>query len=68
LPAPDGVADRDGSEHDLGIAAYLAGENAFTYGLLSESELHRGERLQAPAGRVWKRASGSGSRYRRRMR
>ena len=42
---------------DLGIGAHLAGENAFTYGLLYERELHRAERLQAKARRVWKRAS-----------
>jgi len=42
---------------DLGIGAHLAGENAFTYGLLYERELHQAERLQAEARRVWKRAS-----------
>ena len=37
---------------DLGIGAHLAGENAFTYGLLYESELHRAEqRRRTPAGR-----------------
>ena len=50
---------------DLGIAAYLAGENAFTYGLLHEDELHRAEQLQARARRVWRRASRP--RYRRWM-
>ncbi len=43
---------------DLGIGAYLAGENAFTYGLLYERE-HQGERLQDRARKVWKRASRS---------
>jgi CHAD domain-containing protein len=47
---------------DLGIGAHLAGENAFTYGLLYGYELHQAERLQADARRVWKRASRS--RYR----
>jgi CHAD domain-containing protein len=42
---------------DLGIAAHLAGENAFTYGLLDESERQRSQRLQADAGAIWKRAS-----------
>jgi len=42
---------------ELGIGAHLAGENAFTYGLLYEHELHQAERLQAEARRVWKRAS-----------
>jgi CHAD domain-containing protein len=51
---------------DLGIGAHLAGENAFTYGLLYESEFNRAGRLQTRAGRVWKRASRS--RYRDWMR
>jgi len=42
---------------DLGISAHLAGENAFTYGLLHECELHQSERLQSRARTVWKRAS-----------
>ena len=42
---------------DLGIGAHLVGENAFTYGLLYERELHQAERLQAEARRVWKHAS-----------
>jgi len=42
---------------DLGIGAHLAGENAFTYGLLHEREHHRAERLQRDARRTWKRAS-----------
>jgi CHAD domain-containing protein len=42
---------------DLGISAHLAGENAFTYGLLYERELDRAERLQARALTVWKKAS-----------
>jgi len=51
---------------DLGIGAHLAGENAFTYGLLYERELHQGERLQASAWKTWKRAARP--RYRRWMR
>jgi len=42
---------------DLGIGAHLAGENAFTYGLLYERELHQAEHLQARARTVWKHAS-----------
>jgi hypothetical protein len=42
---------------DLGIGAHLAGENAFTYGLLYEREFHRAEGLQARARAVWKHAS-----------
>ena len=51
---------------DLGIGAHLAGENAFTYGLLHERELHQAERLRTQARKTWKRASRR--RYRRWMR
>ncbi len=42
---------------ELGINAHLAGENAFTYGLLHEQEHDRAERLQVRARTVWKKAS-----------
>ena len=42
---------------ELGIGAHLAGENAFTYGLLHEQEHHQAERLQGRARTVWKKAS-----------
>ena len=42
---------------DLGIGAHLAGENAFTYGLLHEHELHQAERLDTQATRVWRKAA-----------
>jgi CHAD domain-containing protein len=50
---------------DLGITAHLAGENAYTYGLLDAGERHRSERLQADARATWKQASRR--RYRRWM-
>jgi CHAD domain-containing protein len=50
---------------DLGIGAHLAGENAFSYGLLYELQAHQAGRLQADARQVWKQASRS--RYRRWM-
>jgi CHAD domain-containing protein len=50
---------------DLGIGAHMAGENAFSYGLLRERESIRAERLQGQAREVWQRASRS--RYRRWM-
>jgi CHAD domain-containing protein len=50
---------------DLGIGAHLAGENAFTYGLLRDREDVQAGRLQAGARRVWRRASRR--RYRRWM-
>jgi CHAD domain-containing protein len=42
---------------DLGIGAYLAGENAFSYGLLCARDACEGERLQAEARRIWKKAA-----------
>ena len=42
---------------DLGIGAHLAGENAFTYGLLYEREHDQAERLQVRVRTVWKKAS-----------
>lgn len=45
------------SARDLGIGAHLAGENAFTYGLLHERERHQAARLQAAARKTWKKAS-----------
>ena len=50
---------------DLGVGAHLAGENAFSYGLLHERELHRAERLDARARRTWRRAARA--KYRRWM-
>jgi hypothetical protein len=52
-------------ERELGIRAYLAGENAFSYGLLFGRDVCHGERFQAQARRTWKRASRP--RYRRWM-
>jgi isopentenyldiphosphate isomerase len=42
---------------ELGISAHLAGENAFTYGLLYERGVCEGQRLQAEAQQVWTQAS-----------
>jgi CHAD domain-containing protein len=53
-------------ERELGISAHLAGENAFSYGLLYERDTCDGERLQAQAYQTWNQASRS--RYRRWMR
>ena len=52
-------------ERELGISAHLAGENAFSYGLLYERDVWAGERLRAQAQRTWQRASRA--RYRRWM-
>jgi CHAD domain-containing protein len=43
---------------DLGISAYLAGENAFSYGLLYGRDACGAGRFQAEARRAWKKASG----------
>ena len=51
----DAVVAR-GVDRELGISAYLGGENAFTYGLLYEREDRRAARLQADAQRAWKQA------------
>ena len=50
------------AERDLGIEAHLAGENAFTWGLLHERERHHAGDLQAQAAAAWRKASRS--RYR----
>src|SRR6266536_1768248 len=42
---------------ELGIGAHLAGENAFTYGLLHEREHHQAGRLKTDARRTWTRAA-----------
>jgi CHAD domain-containing protein len=42
---------------DLGIGAHLAGENAFTYGLLHELERHRAATLQSTTRQTWKKAT-----------
>jgi CHAD domain-containing protein len=43
---------------DLGISAYLAGENAFSYGLLYGRDACSAGRLQDQARRTWKKAAG----------
>jgi CHAD domain-containing protein len=50
----DAVVAR-GVDRELGIGAHLAGENAFTYGLLYEREDQRAARLRAKAQQTWKR-------------
>jgi CHAD domain-containing protein len=44
-------------ERELGIGAHLAGENAFSYGLLYGRDACDGELLLAQAWRTWNRAS-----------
>lgn len=51
----DAVVAR-GVDRELGIGAHLAGENAFTFGLLYGREDQRAARLRAEAQRTWKRA------------
>jgi CHAD domain-containing protein len=61
----DAVIARD-MERELGIRAHLAGENAFSYGLLYGRDACTAGQLQAVAWRAWKRASRP--RYRRWLR
>jgi CHAD domain-containing protein len=42
---------------ELGVQAHLAGENAFTFGVLYESDACRARDLEAQARRAWKHAS-----------
>jgi CHAD domain-containing protein len=42
---------------ELGIGAHLAGENAYSYGLLGERESRRADELEASARRTWKKSS-----------
>jgi CHAD domain-containing protein len=51
----DAVVAR-GVDREIGIGAHLAGENAFTYGLLYDREDQLAARLRAKAQRTWKRA------------
>jgi CHAD domain-containing protein len=48
----DAVVAR-GVDRELGVSAHLAGENAFSYGLLYERETERADRLKKQANRVW---------------
>jgi CHAD domain-containing protein len=50
----DGVVTR-ATVRDLGVQAHLAGENAFTFGVLYEQDACRSEDLEAQARRAWKR-------------
>ena len=46
-----------GVDRDLGISAHLAGENAFTFGLMYQDEDQLADHLTVEARRIWKRAS-----------
>jgi CHAD domain-containing protein len=52
----DGVVAR-ATIRDLGVQAHLAGQNAFTFGVLYERDACRAENLEARARRAWKRAA-----------
>jgi CHAD domain-containing protein len=51
------------TERELGMSAHLAGENAFSYGLMYERDDQAAAALQQRARRIWHQASRS--RYRR---
>jgi CHAD domain-containing protein len=42
---------------EIGVQAYLAGENAFSFGVLYERDSHLALDLERQAGRVWNQAS-----------
>jgi CHAD domain-containing protein len=42
---------------ELGIGAHLAGENAFSYGLLYQDQTHEAERLRGQARTTWQHAA-----------
>ncbi len=44
-------------ERDLGMRAHLAGENAFSYGLMYERDSQQADRLAKRARRTWRKAS-----------
>jgi hypothetical protein len=48
----DAVVAR-GLDRELGMSAHLAGENAFSYGLLFERETELAERLERKAQQLW---------------
>ena len=52
----DGVVTRS-TVRELGVQADLAGENAFTFGVLYEQDACRAKDLEAQARRAWKQAS-----------
>jgi CHAD domain-containing protein len=52
----DGVVAR-ATIRDLGVQAHLAGENAFSFGILYGQDACRAEQLEQQAARAWKRAS-----------
>jgi len=54
------------TERELGMSAHLAGENAFSYGLMYERDDQAAAALQKQAGRTWRKASRT--RYRRWLR
>jgi CHAD domain-containing protein len=61
----DAVVAR-GVVRELGVRAHLAGENAFSFGVLYQLEGNRARGLDERAEHAWKRASGR--KYRRWLR
>jgi hypothetical protein len=45
------------AERELGIGAHLAGENAFSYGLLYQRDVCTAERIESQVWRTWNQAS-----------
>jgi CHAD domain-containing protein len=57
----DAVTAR-GVARDIGVHAHLAGENAFSFGLLNERAHRDALDYQRQARKVWKRAAGHHAR------
>jgi hypothetical protein len=54
------------ADRELGMSAHLAGENAFSYGVLYERDGHEAKQQRQRAVTVWRKASRA--RYRRWLR
>jgi CHAD domain-containing protein len=52
----DGVVTR-ATVRELGVQAHLAGENAFTFGVIYEQDAGQADELEAKARRAWKQAA-----------
>jgi hypothetical protein len=52
-----------GVARDIGVHAHLAGENAFSFGLLNERAHRDALDSQRQARKVWKRAAGHQARH-----
>jgi CHAD domain-containing protein len=52
----DAITTREAAQ-EIGVQAHLAGENAFSFGLLTERAHHEAQEYQRQARKAWKRAT-----------